>query len=83
MRRRDFIRLGAGAVAARPLAALAQPSNSTRRIAVLMGFPEADLHAQSYVLATQRKLESLGWIEGRNIRIDRRWAGGDPALPEN
>ena len=42
-----------------------------------MGFPEGDPRGQVYVLAMQRKLESLGWIDGRNIRIDYRWAGGD------
>jgi putative ABC transport system substrate-binding protein len=61
-----------------PFAALAQQSSSTRRIAVLMGFPEGDAHGQSYVLAMQQRLESLGWVESRNIRIDYRWAGGDP-----
>ena len=43
-----------------------------------MGFPEGDARGQAYVLAMRQKLESLGWLEGRNIRIDYRWAGGDP-----
>ena len=42
-----------------------------------MGFPEGDARGQSYVLAMRQKLETLGWVEGRNIRIDYRWAGGD------
>jgi putative ABC transport system substrate-binding protein len=78
LRRREFITLLGGVVAAWPLAARAQQSNSIRRIAVLMGFPEGDPHGQTYVLAMRQKLESLGWVEGRNIRIDYRWAGGDP-----
>ena len=77
MRRREFITLLGGA-AAWPVAASAQQSNSTRRMGVLMGFPEGDPYAQAYVLAMRQKLESLGWVEGRNIRIDYRWAGGDP-----
>ena len=76
--RREFITLLGSVVAAWPLAARAQQSNSIRRIAVLMGFPEGDPHGQTYVLAMRQKLESLGWVEGRNIRIDYRWAGGDP-----
>ena len=78
MRRRDFIRLVPGAAAMWPFAAFAQQANPMRRVGVLMGFPEGDSQAQSYVLVMRKKLESLGWIENRNIRIDTRWAGGDP-----
>jgi putative ABC transport system substrate-binding protein len=77
LQRRELITLLGGA-AAWPLAARAQQPSSMRRVAVLMGFPEGDLHGQSYVLAMRQKLESLGWVENRNIRIDYRWAGGDP-----
>ena len=77
MRRREFILLVGGA-AVWPLAARAQQSGSVRRIAVIMGFPESDPYGQRYVLALRQKLESLGWVENRNIRIDYRWAGGDP-----
>jgi putative ABC transport system substrate-binding protein len=78
MRRRDFIKVIGGAAATWPVVAWAQQANSVRRMGVLMGFPEGDLHAQAYVLAMRQKLESLGWVESRNIRIDYRWAGGDP-----
>jgi putative tryptophan/tyrosine transport system substrate-binding protein len=77
VKRRKVITLIGGAAAAWPLAALAQQSNSTRRMGVLMGFPEGDPQAQTYILAMRQKLESLGWVESRNIRIDYRWAGGD------
>jgi putative tryptophan/tyrosine transport system substrate-binding protein len=77
MRRREFISLIGGA-SAWPLAARAQQSNSMRRIAVLMGFAEGDPNAQAYVLAMRQKLETLGWVEGRNVRIDYRWASDDP-----
>ena len=43
-----------------------------------MGFPVGDRYGERYVLALRQKLESLGWVENRNIRIDYRWAGGDP-----
>jgi putative tryptophan/tyrosine transport system substrate-binding protein len=78
MRRRDFIRIVPGITVAWPFAALARQSNSMRRIGVLMGFPEGDPHGQAYVLAMRQRLESLGWVESRNIPIDYRWAGGDP-----
>jgi putative ABC transport system substrate-binding protein len=45
-----------------------------RRIGVLMGFPESDPEAQLRVAAFREGLQKLGWTEGRNIRIDTRWA---------
>jgi putative tryptophan/tyrosine transport system substrate-binding protein len=77
VRRRGFIALLCGAVATWPLAAQAQPER-VRRIGVLMGYPEGDPQAQANVAALRQGLQSLGWIEGRNVRIDYRWAGGDP-----
>ena len=61
-----------------PLAAQAQQSERMRRIGVLMGFSEGAPRAQANVTALREGLQSLGWVEGRNIRIDIRWAGGDP-----
>ena len=78
MKRRAFITLLGGAAAAWPLAARAQKPERMRRIGVLMGYPKGDLQAQANVTALQQGLQSLGWIEGRNVRIDYRWAGGDP-----
>src|SRR5262245_19648197 len=78
MRRRDFIKGIAGAAAAWPLAARAQQAERMRRIGVLMGYPEGDPQAQANVTALLRGLQNLGWIEGRNVQIDYRWAGGDP-----
>src|SRR5262244_2477863 len=49
-----------------------------RRIGVLMGYPEGDPQAQANVTALLEGLQNLGWIEGRNVQIDYRWAGGDP-----
>jgi len=78
LNRRDFITLLGGAAAAWPLAARAKQAERMRRIGVLMGYPEGDPQAQANVTALLRGLEDLGWIEGRNVQIDCRWAGGDP-----
>jgi putative ABC transport system substrate-binding protein len=80
MRRRDFISLLGGAVAAWPLASRAQRAERVRRVGVLIAFPEDDPFARAYVTAFAQGLEQLGWINGRNIRIDYRFAAGDPAL---
>src|SRR5713101_4202819 len=79
MRRREFITLLGGAATAWPLAARAQQPDRMRRIAILMGFPEGDREGQAFVAAFRDGLRQLGWIEGRNIRIDRRWATADDA----
>ena len=78
MRRREFIVLVCGAAALSPFPALAQQSNTMRRIGVIVGYPEGDPQGQVNVLALRQRLESLGWVDGRNIGIDLRWAGGDP-----
>ena len=49
-----------------------------RRIGVLMGYPEGDPQAQANITALLQGLQNLGWIEGRDVQIDCRWAGGDP-----
>jgi putative ABC transport system substrate-binding protein len=50
-----------------------------RRIGVLMGYAEADQEGQARFQAFRQGLADLGWIEGRNLRIDARWAGVDVA----
>jgi ABC-type uncharacterized transport system substrate-binding protein len=75
MRRREFITaLLGGAAAAGPLAAGAQESNRLRRIGALMSFAESDPEGQARIAAFRESLGSLGWIEGRNINVDVRWA---------
>jgi putative tryptophan/tyrosine transport system substrate-binding protein len=76
MRRREFI-AGIGSAAAWPLAAVAQ-SGSTRRIGVLMSSSESDLEYQNFIKIFVRQLQDLGWMDGRNLRIDYRWAAADP-----
>jgi ABC-type uncharacterized transport system substrate-binding protein len=76
MRRREFITLLGGA-GAWPVAARAQQAERMRRIGVLMNLSESDLEAQRLVTAFRESLTQLGWTDGRNLRIDYRWAGGD------
>jgi len=78
MRRREFISLIGGA-AAWPLAARAQQPDRMRLIGVLMGYPESDQAAQSWLAAFRGALPKLGWTEGSNLRIELRWSANDPA----
>jgi putative ABC transport system substrate-binding protein len=68
--------LGGGAVAW-PLAARAQQHERVRRIGVLIPLAESDPEARSVVAAFVPGLNELGWTDGRSVRIDYRWAGGD------
>jgi ABC-type uncharacterized transport system substrate-binding protein len=79
MRRREFITLLGGAAAAWPLAARAQQSDRMRRIGVLNGQAANDRDAQANIAAFLQGLQQLGWTDGRNVRIDHRWAAGNPA----
>ena len=78
MRRREFITLVGGAAAAWPLGARAQQPAPMRRVSLLLGIAENDPEARSRVKAFQQGLRDLGWLEGRNIRIDYRFSDGDP-----
>ncbi len=78
MKRREFITLLGGAAVAWPLAARAQQLDRMRRVSLLLGIGENDPEAQSRVKALQKGLRDLGWVEGRNIRIDYRFAASDP-----
>jgi putative tryptophan/tyrosine transport system substrate-binding protein len=71
--RREVITLLGGAAAAWPLVARAQPERM-RRIGVLMAHAESDPEGQIFVAVFRETLQKLGWAEGRNIRIDVRWA---------
>ena len=77
MQRREFIKLIGGAAAAWPLGARAQQGERVRRIGVLSTFAETDTEGQARVKALKTALEKLGWTDGRNVRIDTRWSGGD------
>ena len=79
MRRREFITLAGGAVAW-PLAARAQQPERMRRIGVLLPGTANDAEYQARMVAFLQGLQQLGWSEGRNVRIDTRWAAGDANL---
>jgi putative tryptophan/tyrosine transport system substrate-binding protein len=76
MRRRELITLLGGA-AVWPLAARAQQPERMRRIGVLMNLAADDTEGQSRLIAFVQGLQQLGWSDGRNMRIDTRWAAGD------
>jgi putative tryptophan/tyrosine transport system substrate-binding protein len=73
-RRREFITLIGGAAVARPLAARAQQPERVPRIGVLMASAADDPENQARMAAFLQGLAQLGWTDGRNVRIDTRWA---------
>ena len=77
MKRREFISLLGGAAATWPLMARAQQTERMRRIGVLMGYVESGSSGQALIAAFREGLQKLGWIDGRNVRIEYRWGGGD------
>ena len=77
--RREFIALLSGAASAWPLAARAQRSGPMRRVAFLHGLAESDPEVQARIAAFREGLESLGWMDNRNIQVEHRFAGGDIA----
>jgi putative ABC transport system substrate-binding protein len=77
MRRRDFIQGIVACSVAWPLAARAQQAAEIRRVGVLMNLSENDPEAQRLVATFREGLAQLGWTDGRNLRIDYRWSGGD------
>ena len=72
MRRRQFITFLSGA-AAWPVAARAQRQDRTRRVGVLMALAQTDPEAQVRAQAFEAGLRDLGWVDGRNLRLDYRW----------
>ncbi len=77
MKRRELIALLASIAAAWPLRARAQQGGRMRRIGVLMYTAESDDEGQSGLAAFREELGKVGWTEGRNIKIDTRWAAAD------
>jgi putative ABC transport system substrate-binding protein len=73
MNRRETI-IALVVLGAVPLAVGAQQTSQLRRIGVLMGLAESDPQAQARVAAFRTGLQTLGWAEGGNVRIDIRWA---------
>jgi putative tryptophan/tyrosine transport system substrate-binding protein len=75
MKRRAFI-AGLGGAVAWPLVADAQQGERIRRISVLSPNDENDPEARAWLTAFTQGLADLGWREGRNLRMEIRWAGG-------
>ena len=78
MTRRDLIALLGSTVTMWPLAARAQQPQRMRRVGVLMNLSSDDLEGQTRLAAFQQELQQLGWGVGENLRVDYRWAAGDP-----
>src|SRR5262249_60456767 len=78
MRWRQFVALFGGAAAATwPFAARAQQPDRVRLIGVLQGLAADDPVGSARLAAFTKALEQLGWTDGRNVRFDYRWSGGD------
>ena len=75
MRRREFVTLLGGAAVAYPLAARAQPAGRLYRIGFLWDSPTVFPEAMT---AFRDELRKLGYVEGRTIAIEYRWAEGKP-----
>jgi putative tryptophan/tyrosine transport system substrate-binding protein len=73
LKRREFISVLGGA-AAWPLAARAQQGERMRHIGVLLAAAADDAEVQARMASFQQGLAQLGWTDGRNLRIDMRWA---------
>jgi putative ABC transport system substrate-binding protein len=75
MRRREFLSV-LGAAAASPIMARAQQTDRVRRLGILMGYAEGDTEAKALLLEFAQALSEFGWIEGRNLGVEIRWAPG-------
>jgi putative tryptophan/tyrosine transport system substrate-binding protein len=77
MNRREFITLLGGTAAVWPLKARAQQAERVRLIGVLMNITADDLPQRANIAAFQQVMAQSGWTDGRNVKIDVRWSGGD------
>jgi putative tryptophan/tyrosine transport system substrate-binding protein len=77
MQRRGFLAILGSAVAAFPLTARSQQADRMRRIGVLIGLAANDAQGQAALAALLQALAQLGWVDGRNVKIDYRWGGGN------
>jgi putative ABC transport system substrate-binding protein len=76
MRRREFIKLLGGAAATWSLSAAPGRGDQLRRIGVLSSLAETDLEGKSWDATFRKRLDELGWVDGRNVHIDYRWGAG-------
>jgi putative ABC transport system substrate-binding protein len=78
MKRRQFITLLGSAAVAWPLAARGQQPERMRRVGLLVNLAVDDPMGQARVATFVQGLQAAGWSDGRNVRIDTRWAAADP-----
>jgi putative tryptophan/tyrosine transport system substrate-binding protein len=79
MQRREFITLLGGAAAGWPVTTKAQQPGGMRRVGVLMPVQESDPEVKAALSGFVQELSKLGWIDGRKLRIDVRWAAAGNA----
>ena len=77
IRRREFITMLGSAAAAWPRAARAQQPERKRRVVFLHSSAENDPEVQARIAAFRQALETLGWVENRNLQIEHRFSAGD------
>src|SRR5262245_23508157 len=80
MHRRSFLTLLGASAAAWPLAARGQQDGGVRRVGGRVASAEDLLAAQAHVAVVRETLQKLGWIEGRNVRIDYRFAASPDSI---
>ncbi|MGA7789098.1 MAG: ABC transporter substrate-binding protein [Xanthobacteraceae bacterium] len=83
MKRREFIAFVGGAAIGAPLAARAQQAATMRRIGILMNFPAGDTEAERRIAAFLKAMNELGWVDGKNLRVDYRWGGDTEIVKSN
>jgi putative ABC transport system substrate-binding protein len=83
MRRREFLTILGGAAVLTPYAAGAQQSERVRTIGILVNAVETETDAQRRLAAFHRGMNSLGWIAGKNLRVEMRWGRGDRDLVQS
>jgi putative ABC transport system substrate-binding protein len=76
LKRRKFITLLGGAAMSRPLAARSQQADRMPLIGVLIGYAEDDPEVKARLAAFRAGLAKRGWLEGRNVQIEYRFAAG-------
>jgi putative ABC transport system substrate-binding protein len=77
LKRREFLTLLGGVAAAWPLTSRAQQAERMRRVGVLMASKETDTRPKVWLSRFTQGLTELGWVDGRNLLMDVRWAGDD------
>jgi putative ABC transport system substrate-binding protein len=76
MRRREFIALAGGAATFWSFVARAQQTERMRRVGILNSLAETDVEPRAWDAAFRKRLNELGWIEGRDVQLEYRWAAG-------